>query len=222
MRVCHKCGGEIEFRYDYSAGRGIPIHLSGACSSGFSDGGYSEARRPENYLWGTQESYAAPTECPHCRSPVFFVRHNGGCVWLNDLGWPWPKHECFLKTPEPSWASFLREKQSPSNGVAPTVAVGLEGSQKAQTDKYFVGVVVAAKLLQSGSATYTGLAVEGAKKRRMCVAVVRDRAPASYLDCLVVINITNFTLSSTNHRHVDLITLPVKPSDLGLPPGWLP
>lgn len=26
---------------------------------------------------------------------MFFVRHNGGSVWLNELGWPWEKHGCF-------------------------------------------------------------------------------------------------------------------------------
>ena len=23
------------------------------------------------------------------------MRHNGGKVWIDELGWPWPKHECF-------------------------------------------------------------------------------------------------------------------------------
>lgn len=26
---------------------------------------------------------------------MFFIRHNGGAVWLDDLGWPWPVHGCF-------------------------------------------------------------------------------------------------------------------------------
>ena len=26
---------------------------------------------------------------------MFFVRHNGGSVWFDELGHPWPKHECF-------------------------------------------------------------------------------------------------------------------------------
>jgi hypothetical protein len=25
---------------------------------------------------------------------VFFVRHNGGSVWFDSFGWPWPKHPC--------------------------------------------------------------------------------------------------------------------------------
>jgi len=30
---------------------------------------------------------------------VFFVRHNGGSVWFDQLGPPWPKHECFNDGP---------------------------------------------------------------------------------------------------------------------------
>jgi hypothetical protein len=33
---------------------------------------------------------------------VFFIRHNGGSVWVNELGWPWPKHACFDKPGEPT------------------------------------------------------------------------------------------------------------------------
>lgn len=36
------------------------------------------------------------TTCPKCGAPVYFVRHNGGSVWFDSLGPPWPKHECFV------------------------------------------------------------------------------------------------------------------------------
>src|SRR5260370_692225 len=36
------------------------------------------------------------THCPICRASVFFVRHNGGSVWFDSLGKPWPKHGCFF------------------------------------------------------------------------------------------------------------------------------
>jgi hypothetical protein len=34
-----------------------------------------------------------------CQQQVFFVRHNGGSVWFDELGWPWPKHACFDDPP---------------------------------------------------------------------------------------------------------------------------
>ena len=37
-----------------------------------------------------------PTSCPICGASVFFVRHNGGSVWFDSLGKPWPKHSCFF------------------------------------------------------------------------------------------------------------------------------
>jgi hypothetical protein len=39
--------------------------------------------------------FCRPTICPRCGAAVYFVRHNGGSVWLDELGWPWPKHGCF-------------------------------------------------------------------------------------------------------------------------------
>src|SRR5262249_36556132 len=41
------------------------------------------------------EDFCRPTKCPRCAASVFFVRHNGGSVWFDQLGRPWPKHECF-------------------------------------------------------------------------------------------------------------------------------
>jgi hypothetical protein len=38
---------------------------------------------------------ASSTSCPICNQRCFFVRHNDGSVWLDSLGWPWPKHPCF-------------------------------------------------------------------------------------------------------------------------------
>ena len=41
------------------------------------------------------DDFTRSTTCPICGATVYFVRHNGGCVWLDSLGWPWPKHHCF-------------------------------------------------------------------------------------------------------------------------------
>lgn len=44
----------------------------------------------------TYESYVIPNaSCPVCREPVFFYQsENGGRVFFDDLGPPWPKHRC--------------------------------------------------------------------------------------------------------------------------------
>lgn len=47
--------------------------------------------------------YCRPSTCPKCRRPVFFVRHNGGSVWFDALGQPWPKHPCMATEPDMRW-----------------------------------------------------------------------------------------------------------------------
>ncbi|WP_083387353.1 OST-HTH/LOTUS domain-containing protein [Salinicola sp. MIT1003] len=43
------------------------------------------------------------TTCPMCGSDVFFIRHNGGSVWLDlPLSYPWYKHACFDSETESS------------------------------------------------------------------------------------------------------------------------
>jgi hypothetical protein len=43
-----------------------------------------------------ESDFCCPTNCPKCGAEVFFIRHNGGSVWVDPpLGWPWPKHGCF-------------------------------------------------------------------------------------------------------------------------------
>ena len=43
------------------------------------------------------------TSCPICKQPVYFIRHNGGSVYVDELGWPWPKHGCFDNSNVPKW-----------------------------------------------------------------------------------------------------------------------
>lgn len=47
------------------------------------------------YSWRYSDDVTRPTKCKSCGGEVFFVRHNGGSVWLDELGPPWPKHGCF-------------------------------------------------------------------------------------------------------------------------------
>lgn len=88
--TCANCGGEIIFRY--VDGRIMPIHLSAGCSSGYAG---STATAVRSAPAGYDDDFCRPTTCPRCGATVFFIRHNGGSVWVDELGWPWPKHGCF-------------------------------------------------------------------------------------------------------------------------------
>lgn len=54
-------------------------------------------------VW-SESSFTRPTHCPECGADVYFIRHNGGSVWVDELGWPWPKHACFDKPTEPTYS----------------------------------------------------------------------------------------------------------------------
>jgi len=90
MATCSRCGHPVEFRY--INGRCIPLHTSGGCSD------YASSSSGNDFLGFNRspESCCFKTNCPECNDEVFFIRHNGGSVWVDPpLGPPWQKHPCF-------------------------------------------------------------------------------------------------------------------------------
>lgn len=89
MSTCSRCGNPVEFRY--VNGRCIPLHLYGGC--------IGSGNSSVNDYSGYNTSYDSTcfcTNCPECGEDVFFIRHNGGSVWIDPpLGPPWYKHGCF-------------------------------------------------------------------------------------------------------------------------------
>lgn len=88
MSFCSRCGGAVDFRY--VSGRCIPLHRTGRCEAtggtAITYSGYSVSH----------DSACFSTSCPKCKGDVFFIRHNGGSVWIDPpLGPPWTKHGCF-------------------------------------------------------------------------------------------------------------------------------
>lgn len=75
------------------------------CMCGFGGYSYSPPPPPVSKLAGTvtrwqhRDDFCRPTSCPLCGASVYFIRHNGGGVWLDELGDPWPKHPCFVTPP---------------------------------------------------------------------------------------------------------------------------
>lgn len=95
MSICRYCGEEITFRYIDGILR--PIHAYGMpCGE--------RAPYSDDSL-----KRAVHTRCPRCSQMVWLVHHNGGKVWVDELGWPWPKHPCFdtdaSRAATPSWTS---------------------------------------------------------------------------------------------------------------------
>lgn len=59
-------------------------------------GGHSHLSFSERHIASKIETENSHTHCPICHGEVFFIKHNGGSVWLDPpLGSPWYKHACF-------------------------------------------------------------------------------------------------------------------------------
>lgn len=74
-------------------GRSTPIHTDGRwCPAASSSASFLPPSRP----FCTVASYINPNAiCPVCGATVFFYQSpNGGRVFFDALGWPWPKHRC--------------------------------------------------------------------------------------------------------------------------------
>lgn len=88
MPLCNKCGEQIEFRS--VGGRVQPYHFNGSgwdCSSYFVLNSKS--------IYRESECSCRISKCPKCSDDVYFVRHNGGSIWIDPpLGPPWTKHPC--------------------------------------------------------------------------------------------------------------------------------
>jgi hypothetical protein len=90
MSTCDFCGQPITFRY-FNGGP-TPIHINGNWCRGKSESKALHDNRP----FQTVASYVNPNAiCPLCGDRVFFYQSaNGGRVFFDNLGWPWPKHSC--------------------------------------------------------------------------------------------------------------------------------
>lgn len=66
--------------------------------------------------WGGGSGLDSPNAlCPKCSAEVYFIRpQNGGAVWFDELGPPWPKHPCMDSTssrrqyPEPLTTPYVK------------------------------------------------------------------------------------------------------------------
>jgi len=89
MQRCRECGMPVEFRF--IDGRCIPMHTDGGCSGSGQNLNSTGTRR-------STESECRKTTCPKCKMAVYFIRHNGGSVWIEPpLGPPWDRYPCMAE-----------------------------------------------------------------------------------------------------------------------------
>lgn len=101
MPKCSNCGGEIIFRY--MDGLCTPIHLSGGCF-GYNQSASKPRKKKKKQkkepkfqvAYNNYTSFINPNaSCPVCGEQVFFYQSkDGGRVFFDEIGPPWPKHPC--------------------------------------------------------------------------------------------------------------------------------
>jgi hypothetical protein len=113
------------------------------------------------------EDFTRPTRCPRCHAQVFYVRHNGGSAWFDDLGRPWLKHPCFDEpAPVADLRRALRATLSAGRGACfgVVVSVTVEGDPHApRFDIRWSGGTTTRhwKLITRPAASYLGQLVVG-------------------------------------------------------------
>lgn len=138
MSICSRCGGGVRFRT--IDGQVIP--MGGGCScitidlSLLTDRDYARYDEPEE---SCSSSSCHATKCPECDEEVYFIKHNGGSVWLDPpLGQPWQKHGCFDFDDERLKSNYQRASRARE-----TLAAMTKNADK--NDRKILGVVVSVK-----------------------------------------------------------------------------
>lgn len=198
MTKCRYCGDEIEFRY--VDGRPTPIHLSGGWCQGSGGSASSNFQRVSSF-----KDVCTPTKCPKCGEAVFLIRHNGGSVWVDDLGCPWPKHACFDSEAVPTWFSyFKRQTYSPESGTI-LLGVVIGASWVAEDDRGPSRII---------------LAVDGGASGRVCIATTGTNTPDYLLGRIAIVDLKSKQLTTSNHEVRPILRVLVQPEDLGLSSNW--
>ena len=82
--------------YWFTDGSGRKRHVEGDSDLNFKGGNNTYINTNTNRdRFKSYQDITKKTSCPICKEDVYFIRHNGGSVYVDDLGWPWPKHGCF-------------------------------------------------------------------------------------------------------------------------------
>ena len=206
MSYCSRCGQEIEFKY--INGRPVPIHIYGGYGCGVG-GEYSSSNH--NYArvidyCSVFEEICKPTSCPHCGAMVFFIRHNGGSVWIDELGWPWPKHKCFIKDAEPKWVGYFEKNVAQSN-----------------KDNLFFGVVVDVKRIfqKKLGLSRIYLALDAGIRGRVIVIVDGTTSEAYLKGRLFVLDPSKTLLWLSSHDEKKVYGVSNQPEIFGLSSDWL-
>jgi hypothetical protein len=164
------------------------------CTCGWGGEGHLGGGRSDELQPWEKHDFTKPARCPKCGAGVFFIRHNGGSVWVDELGWPWPLHGCF----EPP--------------VGPLLVFGSWSSKMARLKNSKLGIIDRAK--KSFPDQKTTIEIQMANSRRLSVVARIPLHPPALEGALVVVALDEHLL-----LHNKLGEIPFfNPVDLGTRP----
>lgn len=209
MSTCNRCGGGLIIRY--INGQRTPISSGCDCWDYSGDYASSESSSSANFQQYSMyentyisdhsaKDYCRPTKCPKCGSEVFFIQHNGGSVWVDELGWPWPKHACF-----DAWDGGKSLRALRSDIAKPQI-------------KNKLGLVIRLQV-HEGNPTKTTLAINTYDSKGVCIILLRDAR--ILIGQLVALNLESKVLYSPYSIEYSIVQTKENPDVLGLPSKWL-
>ena len=114
--------------YWYTDSIGRKRHVGGSSEGKVISKTQGSINYPDTYLthqdgkqrFKSYQDITRKTSCPICKDPVYFIRHNGGSVYVDELGWPWSKHPCFdnSSVSVPRWYNnFYKESKEKNKAL---------------------------------------------------------------------------------------------------------
>ena len=127
-------------------------------------------------MWGTAvhgewcEARTWPTRCPTCSEDVFFFMCNcGSKVFFDELGPPWPIHDC-----DTSWTRRLRRTTDETGRITVELSEGITIIRSPVSSEIEEGVISNARKRHS-KASDPIVRIEPAKgSHKSCVGVLRE------------------------------------------------
>jgi len=150
------------------------------------------------------------TRCQYCKySPIWFIRHNGGSVFVEELGGDWTKHGCYYRNSGPQ---AVAESQMVLSSLHAVSKLGPESA-----------IAVVTKVVVTGHflGGFSMLAVEFLNGRRACVSVGGNQT--QLLGQFVVAELRRATgkLRLEGGNTLGVFDTKTSPGRLGLTKPWL-
>ena len=132
---------------------------------------------------------------------MFFIRHNGGSVWLDELGWPWPKHACF--------------NDATSGDTSLRV---LRGNTQTLSIKPLLGLVIRVKV-KEGPPVTSILGINGQDGKGKCIQILGNGK--ILIGRLIALDSKNNKLQSPDSITYQILRHDIAPEDIDFSHQWL-